>query len=158
ALPRATCAVRGCMGTAHGGYGLRLGKRRPGSSLRALRSSNSWALSLRSGNYFAEGVVVRGTDVAATHLSTFIRQLTSGMAAETLADQSDQQLVAQLLAGRAEAVFEALVRRHGPMVYRVCWRVLQQEQDAEDAFQAAFLVLAQKLHTVRKHTSLASWL
>ena len=57
-----------------------------------------------------------------------------------------------------QAVFTALVRRHGPMVYRVCWRVLQQEQDAEDAFQATFLLLAQKLHTVRKQDSLASWL
>src|SRR4029079_15472624 len=56
------------------------------------------------------------------------------------------------------AVFTALVRRHGPMVDRVCWRVSQQEQDAEDAFQATFLVLAQKLHTVRKQDSLASWL
>src|SRR6516164_9696785 len=94
--------------------------------------------------------------MARASMSTFLRRLTRGMAAETLRDQSDQQLVERLLAGRDEAVFEAIVRRHGPMVYRVCWRVLQQEQDAEDAFQAAFLVLAQKLHTVRKQDSLAS--
>jgi len=55
-------------------------------------------------------------------------------------------------------VFEALVRRHGPMVYRVCWRVLQQSEDTEDAFQATFLLLARKLQTVRKRDSLASWL
>jgi RNA polymerase sigma factor (sigma-70 family) len=78
------------------------------------------------------------------------------MAVETLAD-SDRQLVERALAGHEEA-FAAIVRRHGPMVYRVCWRVLQHAQDAEDAFQAAFLVLAQKLRSLRKHASLASWL
>jgi RNA polymerase sigma factor (sigma-70 family) len=44
------------------------------------------------------------------------------------------------------------------MVYRVCWRILRQEQDTEDAFQATFLILAQKLRRVRQHASLASWL
>jgi RNA polymerase sigma factor (sigma-70 family) len=92
------------------------------------------------------------------HLSVFLRRLTRGMVAETLSDRSDRQLVEQFLAERGEAAFEAIVRRHGPMVYRVCWRVLQQEQDAEDAFQATFLLLAEKLRTVRKHDSLASWL
>src|SRR5215475_15886967 len=96
--------------------------------------------------------------MATAHLSLFLRRLTRGMVAETLVDEPDGRLVEQFLARRDEAVFTALVRRHGPMVYRVCWRVLQQEQDAEDAFQATFLVLAQKLHTVRKHDSLASWL
>jgi RNA polymerase sigma factor (sigma-70 family) len=80
------------------------------------------------------------------------------MVAATLADQSDRQLVEQFLTGQGEAVFEAIVRRHGAMVYRVCWRVLQHHQDVEDAFQATFLVLAQRLRTVRKHASLASWL
>jgi len=95
---------------------------------------------------------------ATTNVSAFLRRLTRGMVAATLADQSDRQLVEQFLTGQGEAVFEAIVRRHGAMVYRVCWRVLQHHQDVEDAFQATFLVLAQRLRTVRKHASLASWL
>jgi RNA polymerase sigma factor (sigma-70 family) len=80
------------------------------------------------------------------------------MAAQTMNEQTDRGLVEQFLARREEAAFEAIVRRHGAMVYRVCWRVLGQPQDTEDAFQATFLLLAQKLRTVRKHDSLASWL
>src|SRR5262249_54758145 len=96
--------------------------------------------------------------MATLSMSSFLRRLTRGMAAEALQDQSDRQLVERLVAGPDEAVFEAIVRRHGPMVFRVCWRVLQQEQDTEDAFQATFLILAQKLCTARRHGSLASWL
>src|SRR5262249_53664291 len=95
---------------------------------------------------------------ATTNVSAFLRRLTRGMVAATLADQSDRQLVEQFLAGRDEAVFEAIVRRHGAMVYRVCRRILQHHQDAEAALQATFLLLAQRLRTVRKHASLASWL
>src|SRR5262249_20937061 len=96
--------------------------------------------------------------MATANVSAFLRRLKRGMMAEALADESDRQLVERALAGRDEAAFEAILRRHGPMVYRVCWRVLQHHQDAEDAFQATFLVLAQRLRTVRKHGSLASWL
>jgi RNA polymerase sigma factor (sigma-70 family) len=96
--------------------------------------------------------------MAQTNLSDFLRRLTRGMAAETLADHSDRQLVEKALATRDEVAFQAIVHRHGPMVYRVCWRVLQPQQDVEDAFQSTFLVLAQKLRSVRKHASLASWL
>src|SRR5262245_47120226 len=96
--------------------------------------------------------------MATANGSRFLRRLTRGMVAQTLRDRSDRQLVERLLNGRDEAAFEAIVRRHGPMVYRVCWRVLRQEQDTEDAFQATFLILARQLHTVRKHASLASWL
>jgi RNA polymerase sigma factor (sigma-70 family) len=90
--------------------------------------------------------------------SHFFRRLARGMAAETLTDRPDRELVERFLAGHDESVFEALMRRHWPMVYRVCWRVLQHPQDAEDAFQATFLLLAQKLRSVRKRDSLASWL
>src|SRR5262245_25992467 len=96
--------------------------------------------------------------MAMANLNGFLRQLTRKMAAEMLAEQSDRQLVEKALAGSDEAIFEAIMQRHGAMVYRVCWRVLRHDQDAEDAFQAAFLILARKLGSVRKHASLASWL
>jgi RNA polymerase sigma factor (sigma-70 family) len=96
--------------------------------------------------------------MATASMSSFLRRLTRSMAAETVRDQSDRHLVERLVAGRDEAVFEAIVRRHGPMVHNVCWRVLQHEQDTEDAFQATFLILAQQLRSVRRHASLASWL
>ena len=75
---------------------------------------------------------------ATANLSGFLRRLTVEMAAETLSNLSDQQLIAKALAGCGEAVFQTLVRRHGTMVYGVCWRVLRHEADAEDAFQATF--------------------
>lgn len=96
--------------------------------------------------------------MATANLNVFIHRLARGMKAETLGGQSDRQLVERFLADREEAAFEALLRRHGSMVYRVCWRVLQQDPDVEDAFQATFLLLAQKLHTVRSKASLGSWL
>src|SRR5438067_13120635 len=96
--------------------------------------------------------------MATAVIGDFMRQLTRRMRAAKLAARSDLQLVEQALAGESDAAFEAIICRHGGLVYRVCWRVLQQAQDAEDAFQATFLVLAQRLHSVRKHASLASWL
>ncbi len=90
--------------------------------------------------------------------SDFLLRLTRGMCAEALADRSDRQLVDRALTGCDEAAFQALVLRHGPMVYRVGWRVLRHAQDAEDAYQATFLILARKLRGVRHHASLAGWL
>ena len=67
-------------------------------------------------------------------------------------------LVERFLRGHDPASFAALVRRHGPMVLRVCRRVLRHHQDAEDAFQATFLTLARKAGGVRRGASVRSWL
>jgi RNA polymerase sigma factor (sigma-70 family) len=58
----------------------------------------------------------------------------------------------------AELAFAALVERHGPMVLRVCQSVLREPHDAQDAFQATFLILVRKAGSIRKRDSLASWL
>ncbi len=71
---------------------------------------------------------------------------------------SDGQLLGQFVARRDDAAFAALVRRHGPMVLAVCRRVLRHAQDAEDAFQAAFLVLAKKAGAVADREAVAGWL
>jgi len=72
--------------------------------------------------------------------------------------QSDGQLLARFVAARDEASFAALLRRHGPMVLGVCRRVLQNAHDAEDAFQATFLVLARKAASVVKRESVGCYL
>ena len=71
---------------------------------------------------------------------------------------SDGELLLRYGASRDEAAFAALVRRHGPMVLGVCRRVVRHAQDAEDAFQATFLVLARKASGLRDREAVGGWL
>src|SRR4051812_50032792 len=71
---------------------------------------------------------------------------------------TDGQLLDRYVARREAALFEAIVRRHGPMVWGVCRRVLRDHHDAEDAFQATFLVLARKAASVMPREKLGNWL
>src|SRR5262245_55824444 len=71
---------------------------------------------------------------------------------------SDQDLLQQFSDHRDEAAFGTLLRRHGPMVLDVCRGVFGNEADAEDAFQATFLVLACKAASIQKRASVGSWL
>jgi RNA polymerase sigma factor (sigma-70 family) len=73
-------------------------------------------------------------------------------------DAGDHELLTRFLSHRDETAFAALVQRHGKVVWGVCRRLLQQDQDAEDAFQAVFFLLARKAASIRKGQAVGSWL
>src|SRR5262249_19544856 len=76
----------------------------------------------------------------------------------TVGGLTDGQLLERFVQRRDEAAFAALAERHGPMVLRVCRSRLGDPHDAEDAFQATFLVLAQKARSIRHTEAVAGWL
>jgi RNA polymerase sigma factor (sigma-70 family) len=87
-----------------------------------------------------------------------LRHLHSLRETQTVAEASDSQLLDWFTRRRDETPFTALMRRHGPMVWGVSQRLLHHTQDAEDVFQATFLLLAQKAASIRKQGSVGSWL
>jgi hypothetical protein len=88
--------------------------------------------------------------MATSRLGTVLRHL-RGALERGDGESADGQLLERFLARRDEAAFEALVRRHGPMVLAACRRLLGNDHDAEDAFQATFLVLARRAAAGRCH-------
>ncbi|HEY7158533.1 MAG TPA: sigma-70 family RNA polymerase sigma factor [Gemmataceae bacterium] len=96
--------------------------------------------------------------MADTPLAPVVRHLHKLAGLSPLSNVSDAQLLERFVQRRDEDAFAALVRRHGPMVWRVCRRVLRQRQYAEEAYQAVFLVLIRRAAKVRDPAALASFL
>ena len=80
---------------------------------------------------------------------------------ESTGDCTDEQLLSQFVTQSdemAQAAFAILVERYSPIVHHVCWNVLGNAHDAQDAAQAVFLVLARQARSIRKPHSLGPWL
>src|SRR4051794_8552689 len=96
--------------------------------------------------------------MATTRLGAVLHHLRAATTRPGAGGPTDGALLEQFLATRDEAAFGEIVRRHGPMVLGVCRRVLGHAHDAEDACQAAFLVLVRKGDCVRPRSRLSGWL
>src|SRR5947209_20405415 len=82
-----------------------------------------------------------------------------GLVAEADVERrTDRALLHRFTARHDERAFKVILRRHGPMVLRVCQRLLKRREDAEDVFQATFLVLARKAGSVNWSASVGNWL
>jgi RNA polymerase sigma factor (sigma-70 family) len=92
---------------------------------------------------------------AARYVLQQFRQLAGGSG---MASLTDRELLQRFAGHRDEAAFEALMQRHAAMVLAACRRVLRHRHDAEDAFQATFLLLARKAGSPHWHDSVANWL
>jgi RNA polymerase sigma factor (sigma-70 family) len=96
--------------------------------------------------------------MAVGQLNAVVQYLQGLARKSAFASLSDQDLLRRFIRNRDELAFELIVRRHGPCVLGVCRRVLRHDHDAEDAFQATFLVLVRKAAALRSPGSLANWL
>jgi len=96
--------------------------------------------------------------VATAQMDTVIRHLRRVVLLQDGADRTDGELLASFIDQKDEVAFEALMRRHGPMVLAVCRRIVRNHHDAEDAFQATFLVLARKASSIKPRGMVANWL
>ncbi len=95
--------------------------------------------------------------MAGAPLGVVLQQLRRLIGSRT-ADWSDHDLLQRFVAQRDQDAFAMLMERHSPLVWSVCRRLLNDSHDAEDAYQAAFLILVRKAASIRRQACLASWL
>jgi RNA polymerase sigma factor (sigma-70 family) len=101
---------------------------------------------------------MRGEFMVGGQQNPVIRYLRRLAGAPPGGDPSEEELLRRFALEHDEAAFTTIVEKHGPMVFGVCRRVLRNRQDAEDAFQATFLVVARKAGSLARPGLLAAWL
>jgi RNA polymerase sigma factor (sigma-70 family) len=132
----------------------RIALRRPDEKRKKKQAVNRpvWNYGGKTGFPAEDGSM---TETAASPILRALRRLSDE---QRLAGLSDQALLQRFLDRRDPAAVQVIIRRHGPMVLDVCRAVVPSDADAEDAFQATFVVLIHQARGVRKAASLASWL
>jgi RNA polymerase sigma-70 factor (ECF subfamily) len=95
--------------------------------------------------------------MAVTQLSSMFDLIHGGIRGD-VPSESDPELLQAFVQRREGAALAALIRRHGPMVWGVCRRLLRDHHEAEDAFQATFVVLLRKASTIARRELVANWL
>lgn len=96
--------------------------------------------------------------MAGNDVTELLGQLRQTSLLQEQAGATDGELLQRYVTCRDESAFEALVRRHGPMVLGVCRRILGNDTDVEDAFQATFLILVNKAAAIRSRGAVGNWL
>jgi RNA polymerase sigma factor (sigma-70 family) len=92
------------------------------------------------------------------HVGSGIKALGRLFATGTATAATEAELLERFVSQGDPAAFEVLLQRHGPMVLRVCGRILDDPNDVDDAFQATFLILVKKAASIRERTVLGTWL
>lgn len=91
-------------------------------------------------------------------LETVLHHLRGLITPATACSPTDGQLLERFVLQRDSAAFELLIRRHGPLVWSLCRRILGNDHDAEDAFQATFLVLVRRARSLDRTNTIVGWL
>src|SRR5579871_3905595 len=102
--------------------------------------------------------LVRGRRMPAEQLLQFVTRLQHVDGWRSLASLTDGQLLDSFLTQHDECAFAEIMRRHGPMVWGVCRRMLRHNADTEDAFQATFVVLVRSADSVHPREQVGNWL
>src|SRR5262245_33946077 len=93
-----------------------------------------------------------------SELGSVLRHLRRMIGLRGVADSPDRELLDRFVQRADETAFEALLRRHGPLVHGVCRRMLSDPNDVDDAFQATFFIFVRKARGVARGDSVGSWL
>jgi RNA polymerase sigma factor (sigma-70 family) len=105
-----------------------------------------------------DGSQIWSQGMPSSPLQSVVRHLRGVLVNHAVAEVLDAELLSRYVLHKDATAFDLLLRRHGPMVLGVCRRLLRDEYDTEDAFQATFLILIRKANKIRNPAKLGNWL